>query len=147
MVRLSLSHSRSEIARLATWLDEQERLLPIPDDVAYAVRLCLEEALSNLVTHTSATSDGCDITIDLVRQGDVVVAEIEDPGPPFDPRAAPLPAPPKSLDDAMPGGLGILLMRSFASEIDYHALPGRNRLTLRFHPPVEAVTANDRTSP
>ncbi len=147
MVRLSLSHSRSEIARLATWLDEQERLLPIPDDVAYAVRLCLEEAVSNLVAHTPAISDLCDITVDLIRQGDVVVAAIEDRGPPFDPRAAPLPAPPNSLENTIPGGLGIRLMRSFASEIDYDTVPGRNRLTLRFHRPVETVPATAGPAP
>jgi anti-sigma regulatory factor (Ser/Thr protein kinase) len=145
MVRLSLSYSRSEMARLAAWLDEQERLLPIPDEVAYAVRLCLEEAVSNLLTHTHASSKGQPITVDLGRQGDVVVAAIEDRGPPFDPRAAPLPAHPSTMEDMMPGGLGILLMRSFASGIDYHTISGRNRLTLRFHRSVETVPANDRT--
>jgi serine/threonine-protein kinase RsbW len=130
---------------LSTWLDEQERLLPIPDDVSYAVRLCLEEAVSNLVNHTPATGAGSDITVDLVRWGDVLVAAIEDHGPPFDPRAAPLPARASSLDDTIPGGFGILLMRSFASEIDYHTVPGRNLLTLRFHRPGEAVPANDPT--
>jgi serine/threonine-protein kinase RsbW len=141
MAWLSLSHRQSELARFSRWLDEQEHLLPIPDDFSYAVRLCLEEALTNLVKHTSATSEEPDITVDLVRLGDEFVAAIEDHGPPFDPRAAPVPELPDSLDTAVPGGLGILLMRSFASEIDYHTASGRNLLTFRFRRPVDGASA------
>jgi serine/threonine-protein kinase RsbW len=129
MVRLVLPHGRPGMVRLSEWLDEQESALPIPDGVAYAVRLCLEEAVANLVLHTPATSD---IAVDLAWQGDVMVAAVEDHGPPFDPRTVPAPARPASLDDALPGGLGIMLMRSFASDIDYETASGRNRLTFRF---------------
>lgn len=138
MGRLTLSHHRAELARLSAWLDEQEQVLAMPDRVAYAVRLCLEEAVANLITHSPAQSD---IAVDLGWQGDVMVAAIEDDRPPFDPRTVAVPARPGSLDDAMPGGLGIVLMRSFASDIDYDATPGCNRLTFRFRrtPPPEAA--------
>jgi anti-sigma regulatory factor (Ser/Thr protein kinase) len=129
MVRLTLSHERPELARLSAWLDEQEAALGMPDRVAYAVRLCLEEAVTNLIDHAPAASD---IAVDLGWQGAVMVAAIEDCGPPFDPRTAPVPARPKTLDDAMPGGLGLVLLRSFASDIDYRTAAGCNRLTLRF---------------
>jgi serine/threonine-protein kinase RsbW len=132
MVRLLLSHSRPGMVRLSEWLDEQEGALPIPAGVAYAVRLCLEEAVANLIDYTPATGD---IAVDLAWQGDVMVAAVEDHGPPFDPRTAPARARPASLEDAVPGGLGIALMRSFASDIDYEAVPGRNRLTFRFARP------------
>jgi serine/threonine-protein kinase RsbW len=145
MARLSLSHSRSEITRLSDWLDEQERLLPIPDALFYAVRLCLEEAVTNLVSHTPAASEQPDISVELVRRSNDLVAAIEDRGPPFDPRTVPLPERPHSLDDAVPGGLGIMLMRSFASEIDYCTVSGRNRLTFRFDLPVKA--APDESGP
>ena len=95
MVRLLLSHARPELARLSAWLDEQERVLAMSERVAYAVRLCLEEAVANLIDHAPATSD---IAVDL----------------------------------GWPGGLGIVLMRSFASDIDYRTAAGCNRLTLRF---------------
>jgi anti-sigma regulatory factor (Ser/Thr protein kinase) len=138
MPRLLLCHGRPEMARLSRWLDEQERALAMPHGVAHAVRMCLEEAVVNLIDHTPATGEGPDIAVELVWAGDVMVAVIEDQGSPFDPRSVPPPARPVSLDDAMPGGLGILLIRSFASNIDYATVAGRNRLTLRFAPPVEA---------
>lgn len=105
----------------------------MPHRVAHAVRMCLEEAVVNLIDHTPATSEA--ISVDLGWQGDRMVAVIEDSGPPFDLRQAKLPERPKTLEDAIPGGLGILLIRSFASEIDYASKPGRNQLTLRFTVP------------
>jgi serine/threonine-protein kinase RsbW len=138
MARLSLSHSRPEMSRLSLWLDDQERALVMPGRVAYAVRMCVEEAVVNLIDHTAAPAEPPDITVDLTWRDGAMVAVIEDRGPPFDPRAAQPPARPGSLDDAVPGGLGLLLIRSFASEIDYEALPGGNRLTLRFVVPAEA---------
>jgi anti-sigma regulatory factor (Ser/Thr protein kinase) len=145
MARLSLSHSRPEMARLSLWLDDQERALEMPDRVAYAVRMCVEETVVNLIDHTPAPGETPDITVDLTWRDGVMVAVIEDRGPPFDPRDAELPARPGSLDDAAPGGLGLLLIRSFASEIDYESMPGGNRLTLRFARPVEAEPVSDRT--
>jgi len=145
MARLSLSHSRREMSRLSLWLDDQERELTIPDRVAYAVRMCVEETVVNLIDHTPAPGGTPDITVDLAWRDGVMVAVIEDRGPPFDPRNAALPARPDSLDNAVPGGLGLLLIRSFASEIDYESKPGANRLTLRFVTPVEAEPVGDRT--
>lgn len=145
MARLSLSHSRPEMSRLSLWLDDQERALEMPDRVAYAVRMCVEESVVNLIDHTVAPAETPDITVDLAWRDGVMVAVIEDRGPPFDPRSAEPPARPRSLDDAEPGGLGLLLIRSFASEIDYETVPGGNRLTLRFVMPVEAEPLSDRT--
>jgi sigma-B regulation protein RsbU (phosphoserine phosphatase) len=145
MARLHLSHSRPEMSRLSLWLDDQERELAMPHRVAYAVRMCVEETVVNLIDHTAPPKERPDITVDLAWRGDVMVAVIEDRGPPFDLRDAAPPARPISLDDAVPGGLGLLLIRSFASKIDYESEPGRNRLTLRFARPVEAKPVSDRT--
>jgi len=133
MVRLLLSHARPELARLSAWLDEQERVLAMSERVAYAVRLCLEEAVANLIDHAQAV-DGSDIVVGLEWHGGALVVSVEDSGPPFDLRAAPVPAKPESLETAIPGGWGIQLIRAFASEIDYKTNAGRNRLTLRFAP-------------
>jgi anti-sigma regulatory factor (Ser/Thr protein kinase) len=57
---------------------------------------------------------------------------VEDAGRPFDPGAAELPARPASLADAMPGGLGLRLLRHHCRDLSYRRTDGRNRLTLRF---------------
>jgi anti-sigma regulatory factor (Ser/Thr protein kinase) len=133
MVRLTLGHERSELGRLADWLDVQERRMAMPAKIAQAVRQCLEEAVTNLIDHTPAVQ-GNDIVVDLDWQGDTLVAAVEDSGPPFDLRAAPVPVKPTNLESAVPGGWGIHLIRAFASDIDYETNAGRNRLTLRFVP-------------
>jgi anti-sigma regulatory factor (Ser/Thr protein kinase) len=119
------------MGRFAAWLDVQEDQMAIPAKTASALRQCLEEAVVNLIDHTPATP-GEDIAIELHWQGDTLVAAVEDPGPPFDPRTVPEPVRPASLGDAVPGGWGIHLIRSFASGIGYESAAGRNRLTLRF---------------
>jgi anti-sigma regulatory factor (Ser/Thr protein kinase) len=60
------------------------------------------------------------------------VARIEDRCAPFDPLAVPEPAPAASLAEAPLGGLGIPLMRRFASELEYRREHHTNRLVLRF---------------
>ncbi len=134
MVRLTLAQRRPELGRLSAWLDEQERTMAIPGKVSFALRQCLEEAVVNLIDHTPATA-GESISVELNWQGDTLVAEVEDSGPPFDPRTVPEPVRAASLEVAIPGGWGIHLIRSFSSDIGYASAAGRNRLTLRFAPP------------
>ena len=144
MARLLLFHSRPEMARLSGWLDEQEHVLAMPHRVAHAVRMCLEEAVVNLIDHTPPTGEQPDILVDLGWRDGIMVAVIEDRGPPFDPRQVPAPPRPASLAEAIPGGLGILLIRSFASEIDYESSSDGNRLTLRFACPAEVQAGDNR---
>jgi serine/threonine-protein kinase RsbW len=132
MGRLTLSQAWLEIGRLAEWFDREERALAIPARLAYAVRLCLEEAVDNLIHYTSVTAEGPRIDIELSWQGDTLVAVVEDYGPPFDPRTVPAFAPAKNLETMRPGGWGVHLIRSYASEIDYATGSAGNRLTLRF---------------
>jgi anti-sigma regulatory factor (Ser/Thr protein kinase) len=106
MARLRLSHGRPEMSRLSLWLDDQERELAMPHRVDHAVRMCLEETVVNLIDHTASPKERPDITVDFAWRGDVMVAVIEDRGPPFDPRDAAPPPRPTSLDDAVPGASG-----------------------------------------
>lgn len=124
-----------EVARLSDWLDKQESLLDIPARMAFAVRLCLEEVVANLINHTPAKDVGAEVAVDLTWQDRAMVVTVEDHGPPFDPRTVAEPRRPVSLEAAEPDGRGIHLIRSFASEIDYAVLPDTNRLTLWFRQP------------
>jgi anti-sigma regulatory factor (Ser/Thr protein kinase) len=133
MPRLLLLRSVPEMARLAVWLDEQERVLAIPAKTAFAIRLCLEETVANLIDHSLANNP--EIAVVLDRVGDRFVVSVEDHGPPFDPGTVAAPPRPANLEEAMPGGHGIQLIRTFASEVDYAVRPDFNRLTFRFSLP------------
>ena len=129
--RLVLRNDVAELQRLAGWL---ERLAQqgMSSDVSFAVQLCLEEAVANIIMYGAAGGDRLEIAVELERNGGTLVARIEDNGRQFDPTRAPPPAVATSLEQAKVGDLGLHLMRSFASGMDYERRDGRNRLTLRF---------------
>ncbi len=143
--RFTLSHNRLDMAGLATWLDRQEQALAMPDKLAFAVRQCLEEAVANLIDHTPAIVEQT-ITIELDWQDQMLVATVDDCGPPFDLREAPPIHHAKDLATIEPGGWGIHLIKAFASDIGYETTLGRNRLRLRFARPVPAETVGSARS-
>jgi anti-sigma regulatory factor (Ser/Thr protein kinase) len=105
--------------------------LGVPARTRYAVELVLEEAFMNIVTH--AYADGAAhhrIGLALRAEPEALVLELEDDGRPFDPRQHHARPTPASLAEAIPGGLGVALMRRHASAIDYARVDGCNRLTI-----------------
>jgi anti-sigma regulatory factor (Ser/Thr protein kinase) len=132
--RLVLCNDVAELKRLAGWIEGFIQPDTSPD-VSFAVQLCLEEAVANIIMYGATKHDPLEIAVELERNGATLVARIEDNGRQFDPTRAPLPAPARSLEEAKVGDVGIHLMRSFASGMDYERRNGRNRLTLRFVEP------------
>ncbi len=87
----------------------------------------LEEIILNLVKY-STNSATPDVEVRLGVAADRVVVEIADDGAPFDPRAAPEFDKSMTLDERRPGGMGIQIVRSMASEIHYERVENRNHL-------------------
>jgi serine/threonine-protein kinase RsbW len=100
--------------------------------VSFAVQLCLEEAVANVIMYGGASDERLEIMVEVERNGALLVARVVDNGREFDPTRVPAPSTPISLADAKVGDLGIHLMRSFASAMHYERRDGCNRLTLRF---------------
>ena len=131
--RLVLRNHLAELNRLAVWIEgwPQEDVSP---DVLFALQLCLEEAVANVIMYGAADSE-LTIAVELERDGRTLVAHIKDNGRPFDPTRMSPHRQATSLKDAKVGDLGIHLVRSFASHMDYERRRGCNRLTLRFDQP------------
>ena len=134
--RLVLRNHLAELNRLAVWIEGWAQNSVFPD-VSFALQLCLEEAVANVIMY-GGSDRGLEIAVELERRGGTLVARIEDNGQPFDPTQISPPPPASSLKDAKIGDLGIHLMRSFAGHLDYERRNGRNRLTLRFDEPQAA---------
>ena len=132
--RLVLRDDLAELERLAGWLEgwTQHRVSP---DISFAVQLCLEEAVANVIMYGGPVDGRLEIAVEVERGDGTLVARIEDNGRQFDPTRAPAPSPATSLEEARVGDLGIHLMRSFADGMHYERRDGRNRLTLRFVAP------------
>jgi serine/threonine-protein kinase RsbW len=129
--RLELCGDLSELRRLAGWIEARAQH-ELSDDTWFAVQLCLEEAVANIIMHGGAKDDRVEIAIELEHDGAMLVARIEDAGSEFDPTQFPPLLMAKSLDDAKVGDYGIHLMRCFTTGMHYERQQGRNRLTLRF---------------
>lgn len=130
--RLLLRTSLSEIDRLAAWVDgvASEGLTP---DMAFAVQLCLEEAVANIVMY-GGTAEDAQISLEFATNRGGTTVVIEDGGRPFDPTALPPRVKPVSLEETRIGELGVHLMRHYSSSMLYERLGERNRLTLTFGP-------------
>lgn len=115
---------------MMTWIDDIVAALELSANTTYALQLCLEEAVVNVISYGFKPDSEHDVRIAVWRDGELVRAEITDDGMPFDPLAQTLPETPSDLQSAQIGGLGIKLMRSFASNIAYQRVGSSNRLTL-----------------
>ena len=131
MKRLVLRNDLAELTRLAGWIEGFVRHGVSPD-LSFAIQLCLEEAVANVIMYGAAGGDRLEIAVELERDDGALVARVEDDGRHFDPTGVAPPPPATSLEDAKIGRLGVHLMRSFASGMRYERSNGRNRLTLRF---------------
>ena len=134
---LCIRSDLSELARVSDWLDALTQELELPEAVVFAIRLCLEEAVSNVIRHgfpPEVDRPGLEkeVQISLGRTEEYVEVTVIDEGVAFDPLAVAAPASPTSIADAAVGGLGIHLMRKFAQSLAYERREGANRLTLRF---------------
>jgi len=133
--RLTLRSCLDDLTLLWSWTDALAAEYAIPADTQFAIQLCLEEALSNIIRHGHGEDLGQSITVEcLETDPHNLVFTIEDQAPPFDPLAsADKPAPvPSSIEDLTAGGRGIQLMRKFAGTLAYERLPGGNRLSIGF---------------
>ncbi|ROP83300.1 serine/threonine-protein kinase RsbW [Stella humosa] len=118
-----------EIPVLLDRMEAEGGQVGAPAGLLSDLRLCLDELLVNVVMH-GAPAPSAIITVHYRLQADGVWAEIVDPGPPFDPLSLPDPDIELSLDDRVPGGLGIYFVRRLMDEVVYERRDAFNRLRL-----------------
>jgi anti-sigma regulatory factor (Ser/Thr protein kinase) len=118
------------VARLAA-LQYLAPYQPTPKAV-YRLEVALEEVLMNQIMHAFKDSPACDQTLHFSMQvhGGNVALHFADKGVAFNPLERAAPQLPTSLDDAVPGGLGIFLTRKFAKELSYVREGDTNCLTV-----------------
>ncbi len=130
---LKLRSRISELAQVPHWIERLASRYSIPDSTLYAMNLCLEEVLSNIIQYgySGKTENPISIHFNSPREKYFVLV-VEDEAPHFNPVDSPeLPAL-NSLDENSIGGQGIRLLRRFADALEYQATPVGNRLTIGF---------------
>src|SRR3954465_3676133 len=90
-LRLVLASRVGDTQRLHIWLDQALAQTPATERLQNAVRLCLEEAVMNVIMHGYGDGRAGEIEVTLARGPGALRATVVDSGPPFDPLTAPLP--------------------------------------------------------
>jgi serine/threonine-protein kinase RsbW len=137
---MTLKSRISDLAQIPPWIERLASQFSIPETTQYAMNLCLEEVLSNIVLHGYAGKPDGPINIQFTRprEGYFVIV-VEDEAPPFNTVDSPELPPLNALEDSQIGGQGIRLLRQFADALEYQATPKGNRLSVGFSPIRSAI--------
>jgi serine/threonine-protein kinase RsbW len=130
---LEISSRPSEIGRVHAWTEILASRHAIPENLRFAIDLCLEEVLANVIQHGyGRAADRSMIVRFLIPQEGSFVFVVEDEGPRFNPLEAPeLPAL-SPQGEIRIGGQGIRLLRRFADTLEYEPTSRGNRLSIGF---------------
>ncbi len=111
---------------LGAWLTAQGA----PEAGIGRVELVLEEVVMNIIMHGASAEGAARIQLAAQAQPGACDLRVTDNGPAFDPTTATPRADGASLDQAAPGGLGLVLLARYARGLGYRRLPGGNQLDL-----------------
>lgn len=132
--------SPAGIQQAAAALDGFRAAHGLKDEAAWPLQVALDEILSNIVRHSrpGLMAGAIDITIE--SRGDEVEVIVTDDGPAFDPLQLPEPDVSAPLEGRHPGGLGVHLVRKLMDRVEYVRTEERNRLTMTWRVPKEALS-------
>ena len=134
--RLTLKSRLSEITRVPPWLESLAALHAIPSRIQFAIDLCPEEVLSNIIRHGHSGESSHEIVIRYQTHRDgFFTFVVEDDAPLFNPLSIPRPPVPRTLEDMSEGGQGIRLLKQSADAIEYEPMSNGNRLIITFIAP------------
>ncbi len=129
------------LRQASQWLVKHGESHGVPAEQFDSLDLFLNEALANVLDHGGPRAIAMPINVHfdfrrLSPQCEATVTVV-DAGTAFNPLTVAPKAQPQSLDEAVPGGLGIHLMRSFADDLHYSYRDDHNHLsfTVRWEPP------------
>jgi anti-sigma regulatory factor (Ser/Thr protein kinase) len=97
----------------------------------YLANLTIEEMGTNIIKYGYDDTAVHEILLRLEIHPDTLLLVLEDDGHEFNPLKAPQPDLDLPVEERVPGGLGIHLIRKLVEQMDYTRCGGRNRLTVR----------------
>jgi anti-sigma regulatory factor (Ser/Thr protein kinase) len=127
-MRLTIRNDVSELASLHHAVLEFCQKHQLDDDIAFAMDLCIEELITNVIKYAGGTGL---IELDLHIKEAQLILEIRDDGHPFDPTKLPEPDLNVPLEERRIGGLGIHLVRNYVNSMEYRREGNQNITTLK----------------
>ena len=136
VAELTIRADTGDARRAATWLESAALARRVPRRQIMRLDHCLDEALANVITHGGPAALASPVRLQFAvrRSRGACTAQlcVADEGVAFDPACSlfELGPRPATLAEAMPGGLGLLMIRNFADDLTYRRSEGRNHLTI-----------------
>ena len=130
---LNLPSRLPDLARVPEWIERLAAQYSIPASTQFAMNLCLEEVLSNIIRHGYSSKPDQSITIHFSSpRGNFFVFTVEDHAPAFNPVVSAVPPVLSAINENPIGGQGIRLLRQFADALEYQPTSTGNRLSIGF---------------
>ncbi len=130
---LNLQSRLSDLARVPEWIERLAAQYSIPANTQFAMNLCLEEVLSNIVRHGYSSKPDQSITIQFSSpRQNFFVFTVEDDAPAFNPVVSSVPPVLSAINENPIGGQGIRLLRQFSDSLEYQPTPTGNLLSIGF---------------
>ena len=135
--RLELDSRLSELTSVRPWIEVLADRLGFPEEERFAMHLCVEEVLANVILHGYRSEPGHPIVLGALVASGTLFLSVDDQAPPFSPieflsDSSNDETKPRSLASVTPGGNGIRLLKRFSRSMHYERLSVGNRLTIAF---------------
>ncbi len=139
--RRDFSGAMTAVSGAVGWVGTIASDLDLPEAKTYAVQVCLEELMANVAMHSrtppaqsgqTGLADPLKVSVSLNVSSEKITLTVEDNGRPFDISRAEPRRVEGGLDDVVPGGLGIGVIRSFADNLKYSRTETGNCVTAEF---------------
>ena len=92
--------------------------MPQDESALFRIRLCVEEAVVNIVEYAYGRGDGW-LEAETINDGNSIQIVLRDAGTPFDPLDKPDPDITLSVEERQIGGLGIFLCKQMMDKVSY----------------------------
>jgi anti-sigma regulatory factor (Ser/Thr protein kinase) len=123
--------TREQVSAADTWVEQVGLEWGLAERTVFGARICVAEIAANVIEHGGTFAEPAQLSITLRRRGRDLEIEITDSSRPFDPTTVTDRPLSSSIDTAQIGGLGLRLVRSYASDIAYRRDGSGNHVTLR----------------
>jgi len=127
---LQVDRSMRGVARAGAWVDELAILLNLSQRAEYALRLCLEELVTDIVSNATPPpeANASAISLRLVAEPSRLSVTVQDQCAEYNPLQAGDPA--TAADQSGEGGIGIGLIRQHARDLTWSRVGPVNRVML-----------------
>ena len=119
----TLRNDRAELVRMTDLLEDFCRRLGVSEDDLFNARLCLDEAVINVVVHgyeeAGEPAGTHAINVSLVHEPGILTIRIDDDGVAYNPLDAPAPRFDLPLEERGDGGLGVHIIKTLAHHVGY----------------------------